>query len=211
MSERSYISLMMKVTVFIATVVALSAAGGVGAFGPSTVPTRAARPTALAATAHHVVYKRTVDSIADVLEAAKENLVNLEVLAKKLEDLELRDPHVAEFESTYKSNDALKASVAEAKAAIDAFGPASPQAEMAWADVDAVVANDSEIAAISHPSYRYSAAALRSHHSYNAIVDAEMLKDSIQAVETILALDHFVQIEKARLHASASASTTSPA
>ena len=181
------------------SILLLAATGvAVEAFGPTPrVQPTATSTTALAATAHHVVYTHTVGSIADLLRDTKKNLVKLEELAQKLQDLELRDPHVAEM----LTNDALKASVAEAKAACDAYGPASPQAATAWTAVDAAMAAEQETSGqvLTHPSYRYSAAALRSHHAYNSIVDTKLLEDSIKAVETILALDHFVQVEKTRL------------
>jgi len=142
--------------------------------------------TALADTAHNVVYSHTIRALASILQDTKQNLTELEALAKKLKSLETMDPAVAE-----NSNDVLKQTVAEAKAAVDRFGNDSPQAEQAWKDVDA--------GDISHPSFRYTESAVNHHHSYDAVVDTALLEDAIQSVEKLLALDHFVEIERERL------------
>ena len=96
-------------------------------------------------------------------------------MAIKLKNLEQRDPHVGDT-----SDEDLKKTVAEAKAAIDAFGPDSPEAKCAWEDLDSN--------SVSHPSYRYSEQAVMHRHSYDTIVDTALLQDCIKSVENLLAL-----------------------
>ena len=163
----------------------LLAIGVVEAFVPAAKAPRSTIST-LFETAHPVVYKNTVHKMGAVLKETKANLKELEALAKKLKSLEVMDPEVAQ-----NSDAVLKALVAEAKAAVDTYGPDSPEAEAAWKDVDTEK--------ISHPSYRYSESTVNHHHSYNIVVDTALLEDCIRSVETLLALDHFVDIEQKRL------------
>ena len=99
----------------------------------------------------------------------------------------------------------LRRAVAEAKAAVDTFGPDSAEARLAWKDVDKATeeyqhneqAGDKPWQ--SHPSYRYSAAHLLAHHNYNAVVDSKVLSDAAWSIDQLDALTHFVNVEKARL------------
>jgi len=48
-------------------------------------------------------------------------------------------------------------------------------------------------------SYRYSAAALKAHHLYNAAIDTDLLDEALEALGMLKGLTKFVNIEKRRL------------
>lgn len=50
-----------------------------------------------------------------------------------------------------------------------------------------------------HPSVRYSAAAIKAHHNFNAVLDTQLLQDAVDAIEKLETLDHFAQVEHKRL------------
>ena len=50
-------------------------------------------------------------------------------------------------------------------------------------------------------TYRYSPAALKAHHLYNAAIDTALLEESLDALGMIDGLAKFVSLEKRRLDA----------
>lgn len=143
-----------------------------------------------------VDYVNHIESLSQLMSETKEKLNKMKRLASELKQLEITDPSLSDLGSG-KEAENLRKALAEAKAACDAYGPNSPEAKVAWMDLElaAEYHESSEI----HPSYRYSAAALKAHHYYNAAVDPQLLSDTVDALETIEVLSHFVEVEKNRL------------
>ena len=144
-----------------------------------------------------VDYVNHIESLSHLLQETKENLSRMKRLASELKQLELTDPSLSDLGSGAEA-DALRKALAEAKAACDTFGPSSPETRAAWVELELTAAYH-EPYTESHTSHRYSAVALKMHHYYNAAVDAQLLTDSINALDTIESLSHFVEVEKNRL------------
>lgn len=107
---------------------------------------------------------------------------------------------------------ALKAALAEAKAASEVHGPSSIQAIEAWDKLDSCFGDENGVLKVSEEcdivstsTYRYSAAALKAHHNYDAAIDTTLLQESLDAVGVLEALGRFVSLEKRRLDARDSA------
>jgi hypothetical protein len=143
-----------------------------------------------------VDYVNHIESLSQLLKETKDKLNKMKRLAAELKQLEITDPSLSDLGSG-KEAENLRKALAEAKAACDAYGPNSPQAKVAWMDLE-LAAEHHESSEI-HPSYRYSAAALKAHHYYNAAVDPQLLSNAVDALETIEVLSHFVEVEKNRL------------
>lgn len=144
-------------------------------------------------------YAHTVQALSKALHESHEHLKQIEILSARLEEMEQHDPHIGDL-GTQKQ--ALKQAVAEAKAAIEAHGTASLETKNAFKAVDRLAAAKSEASLEQESSdSRYSEAAIRSHHAYNTIVDKELIQDSMQAIEKLMAFEHFVQVEEKRLAA----------
>ncbi len=123
-------------------------------------------------------------------------MLHLMELGEKMKELELSDPSLKALGEEPIAKAAREA-LSKAKAACDAHGPLSAEADAAWDELDA--ASHHHLQESSHPSYRYSAVALMSHHNYNSVIDPQLLSDAIKAFETIEALSRFVRVEKNRL------------
>lgn len=143
-----------------------------------------------------VDYVNHIESLSHLLSDTKEKLAKMKLLAAELKELESVDPSLSDLGSGREAENLRKA-LAEAKAACDAYGPNSPEAKVAWMDLE--LAAEHHEGGDRHPSYRYSAAALKAHHYYNAAVDPGLLSDAVEALETIEVLSHFVEVEKNRL------------
>lgn len=154
--------------------------------------TRLSRPFQLAFSGSD--YAHAVDALAHELTKAHEGLKKIEILAARLKEMEAHDPHIADM----KEGDTLKHAVAEAKAAIELYGTSSPEARVAFRQVDKVAEGALEEIHEDNKA-RYTETAIKHHHSYNNIIDSELLQESMEAVEQILALEHFAKIEQKRL------------
>ena len=138
-------------------------------------------------------YYNQVHFLAALLNDTKEKLVQMKVLTASIKDLELADPSLAKLEG---DDDQVKKALAEAKAAMEVHGPGSQEAMEAWEALEKC-ASDQECQVDSN--YRYSAAALKAHHYYNAVMDTTLLTEAIDAFDTITGLEKYVNVEKSRL------------
>eukprot|EP00565_Helicotheca_tamesis_P006330 CAMPEP_0185728572 /NCGR_PEP_ID=MMETSP1171-20130828/3900_1 /TAXON_ID=374046 /ORGANISM="Helicotheca tamensis, Strain CCMP826" /LENGTH=242 /DNA_ID=CAMNT_0028397295 /DNA_START=97 /DNA_END=825 /DNA_ORIENTATION=+ len=138
-------------------------------------------------------YFNQIQSLAFLMKETKEKLSQMKTLANHLMELELTDPSLTQLGPEAEN---IRNALAEAKAAVGVHGPHSPEAESAWSALDDCV-NLDECEVDSH--YRYSAAALKAHHSYDAVVDAESIQEAIEAFEKIENFARFVEVEKNRL------------
>jgi len=87
------------------------------------------------------------------------------------------------------------AELADAKAAVELFGSKCSRTKeygmLKLSDECDVDSNGSK--------YRYSAAALRAHHLYDAAIDTALLDESLEAIGMVESLGKFVGVEKRRL------------
>ena len=204
---------------FIIFVLLAAAAPSVKAFAPVSVFSPAATLEDTSSTSlqsrssvdfcNEIDYSACIEEMAQLLDESRDKLERIKELADTIKTLEREDITLADLGDSPNAS-MLRKSVAEAKAAVDAYGPDSAQAHVAWKDVDK--ATDEYLHHVkkedgdsddggwqSHPSYRYSAANLLAHHNYNAIVDSKVLEDGIWSVDQLNALAHFVNVERARL------------
>eukprot|EP00563_Minutocellus_polymorphus_P018335 CAMPEP_0197718500 /NCGR_PEP_ID=MMETSP1434-20131217/2634_1 /TAXON_ID=265543 /ORGANISM="Minutocellus polymorphus, Strain CCMP3303" /LENGTH=193 /DNA_ID=CAMNT_0043303165 /DNA_START=126 /DNA_END=708 /DNA_ORIENTATION=+ len=153
---------------------------------------------------NEVEYTTQIEEMSRLLAESNENLARIKELAENIKDLEIQDITLADLGSSPEAS-MLRRAVAEAKAAVDTFGPNSAEARLSWKDVDKATEEyqyneqSGEKPWQSHPSYRYSAAHILAHHNYNAVVDSKVLSDAAWSIDQLDALAHFVNIEKARL------------
>lgn len=203
------------------TFVLFAVVSSVTAFAPvSPLASRAGAISATSSTSLHsrssvdfcneIDYSACIDEMAQLLDETKDKLARIKELADSIKTLEREDITLADLGDSPTSA-VLRKSVAEAKAAVDAYGPDSAQARLAWKDVDKASdeylhhvkqedgGDGDDTAMQSHPSYRYSAANLLAHHNYNAIVDSKILEDGAWSIDQLNALAHFVNVERARL------------
>jgi len=142
-------------------------------------------------------YAGEVRALAYLLQDTKEKLSQMKALASNLKQLELSDPSLSKLPAEAAP---LKTVIAEAKAAMEAEGPNSPEAIKAWENVENCVDTVDGTGECSVDStYRYSAKALKAHHYYDAVVDSEFLEEAVQALDTLDSLRRFIQIENNRL------------
>jgi len=103
------------------------------------------------------------------------------------------------------SGDSLKAALSDTKAAVEVHGASSTEATTAWDKLDSCIGSNTdgvlefsdECNIDSEPSsYRYSAAALQTHHLYNAAIDTDLLDEALEALGMLKGLTKFVNIEK---------------
>lgn len=141
-------------------------------------------------------YATQVRSLNQLLASTREKLAQIKTLATNLKQLDIDDPNLSKLPDTASG---LKVALQEAKAATEVFGPDSAQSEQAWTEVDFCtdVMGGVECHVDSH--YRYSAAALKAHHVYDAVVDAQFFQEAEQAVSMLQNLQRFVSIETKRL------------
>jgi hypothetical protein len=141
-------------------------------------------------------YYNQIHFLASLLEDTNERLNQMKYLLESIQSLELQDPSLSKLEG----NEDLKKALAEAKAAVEVHGAGSEQAMEAWRQLEECSVDDTKCGTDSF--YRYSAAALKAHHYYNAVMDTSLLQEAIGAFDTINGLRNYVQVEKNRLDKS---------
>ena len=141
-------------------------------------------------------YKYQVNALTRLLDETKEKMEQIKTLAVSIQEMELDDPSLSKLPPEMAP---LKTVLREAKAASEVHGPSSPEAIAAWEAVEGCVgsANGGECSVES--MYRYSAAAIKAHHYYDAVIDTEFLQEAIDAVDTISSLRRFIRVESNRL------------
>ena len=140
-------------------------------------------------------YYNQIRSLSVLMADTQTKLSQMRQLAESLKNLELTDPSLTKLGSGPEA-EAIRKALAEAKAAQEVRGPHSAEADAAWEALEKC-ANDEECQVES--SYRYSASALRAHHTYDAVVDAKLLEEAVDAFDSIDSLSKFVNVEKNRL------------
>ena len=157
-------------------------------------------------------YNGKIRSLHYLLEDTNWSMQQMKRLIKEIKELDLKDPSLARLPEG-GHGDALKSALSDAKAAVEVHGASSAEATKAWdkldscfgSNADGVLEYSDECDIDSEPSsYRYSAAALKAHHLYNAVVDTELLDEALQALGMLKGLTKFVNIEKRRLDAGVS-------
>lgn len=138
-------------------------------------------------------YANQVNYLATLLKQSKETLSQIKQLTGSLQQLELDNPNLAKLG---EGNESLKKALSEAKAAMEVHGAGSEEATSAWNVVgECIEQEECDV----DSNYRYSAASLEAHHYYNAVMDTSLLKEAVDALETIEGLGNYVQVEKSRL------------
>ena len=142
-------------------------------------------------------YAKAVDALAHELSKAHEGLKKVEILTARLSEMESHNPHIGDV----SKDNSLKQSVAEAKAAVDLHGSSSDQAHRAFKKVDMVVAGKvpQEAMEADRSTSRYIESSVLHHHSFDTIIDQDLLQESMESIEQLVALEHFVKIEQKRL------------
>lgn len=157
-----------------------------------------------------VHYKHTVEALEKALKEQRESLKKIEMLAARLRDMEARHPHLSSAAS--HSNPRLLGAIHDVKIAMDHHGVASADTKRAWTKVETILAENqghmkSEFSSSTMSSAafskdggtqgdRYAESALAHHHDYQAVLDPELLQDSMESIEKLLAFEHFVAVEK---------------
>jgi hypothetical protein len=141
-------------------------------------------------------YANQVRALAYLLSATQETMDQIGTLVSNLKNLDLEDPTLSKLPTDASG---LKTVLAEAKAAVEVHGPNSPEAEAAWQSVETCADGMEECSVDS--MYRYSAAALKAHHYYDAAVDSVFLEEALDALKTVSSLRRFVNVENKRLQA----------
>jgi hypothetical protein len=118
--------------------------------------------------------------------------------------MELDDPTLSKLPSLSASS-SLKTVLTEAKAVAEVNGPNCKEALAAWDAVESCVntvrnVGGEEEECSVESMYRYSAAALKAHHYYDAIIDSEFLQEAVNAIDTLDGLRRFVHVEDNRLN-----------
>jgi hypothetical protein len=156
-------------------------------------------------------YYDRIHFLNHLLKESQSNLGQVKELVAQIKELELEDPSLARLADDGMGT-ALKAALAEAKAASEVHGPSSIQAIEAWDKLDSCFGDENGVLKVSEEcdivstsTYRYSAAALKAHHNYDAAIDTTLLQESLDAVGVLEALGRFVSLEKRRLDARDSA------
>jgi len=150
-------------------------------------------------------YYDHIRSLSYLLKEINPKLAQMKQLVTQIKFMELKDPSLARLPDG--STGALKTALADAKAAVDVYGPSSAEAKKAWDKLDSCFAmNEDGVLEVTeecdiepNATYRYSARALKAHHLYNAVIDTTLLEESLQALDMIDGLDKFVSVEKRRL------------
>ena len=164
-------------------------------------------------------YYGKIRSLHYLMEDTNWSMQQMKRLIKEIKSLELKDPSLARLPDG-EGGDALKAALSDAKAAVEVHGASSVEATKAWdkldscfgSNADGVLELSDECDIDSKPpsSYRYSAAALKAHHMYNAAIDTELLDEALEALGMLKSLTKFVNIEKRRLDAGVSVDFADP-
>ena len=142
-------------------------------------------------------YRNQIRAFAALVAETKDKLKEMSRLAEQLKELELTDPSLTSLGSDPEA-EGIRRALSEAKAAQDVYGSHSSEADAAWEALEGCL-NEEECPVESNGRHRYSAAALRAHHTYDAVVDAKLLDEAIAAFESIESLGKFVKLEKKRI------------
>jgi hypothetical protein len=162
-------------------------------------------------------YATKIRSLHYLMEDTNWSMQQMKRLIKEIKALELKDPSLARLPDG-PDGAALKTALSTAKTAMEVHGATSVEAAKAWDRLDSCFfTNDNNSNADgtieisdecdidsdepSSISYRYSAAALKAHHMYNAAIDVELLDEALDALGRLKGLTKFVNIEKRRLDA----------
>lgn len=143
-------------------------------------------------------YLNQIRSLDMLLSESKERLSQMKVLASQVKKMELDDPDLAKLGDDDKG---LKKALAAARAAADVHGPDSSEARVAWESLEACADELGEcpVDGGAPDPTRYSAAALKAHHYYDAVVDSKLLQDAVDAFGAIERLGDYVRLERKRL------------
>ena len=109
-------------------------------------------------------YRNQIRAFAALMTETKYKLKEMRQLADQLKELELTDPSLTSLGSNPEA-EGIRRALSEAKAAQDVYGAHSPEADEAWYALEGCF-NEEECPLESNGQYRYSAAALRAHHTY---------------------------------------------
>jgi len=145
---------------------------------------------------HSKEYKTQILALNRLLVDTKEKLAQIKTLAGYLKELDIEDPTLSKLPETAQG---LKKVLQEAKAASEVHGPDSAESTAAWNEVDFCTDVMGGVECNVDSVYRYSAAALKAHHVYDAVVDATFFEEAEDAVEMLENLQKFVRIEAKRL------------
>lgn len=147
---------------------------------------------------HEMEYTAKMRSLSRLLTETHENLSQIKTLAANLKNLDIEDPHLSKLPDTATG---LKKVLQEAKAASEVHGPESAESVAAWNEVDFCTDVMGGVGCNVDTMYHYSAAALKAHHVYDAVVDATFFQEAEDAIEMLENLRRFVRIENNRLNA----------
>jgi CP12 domain len=144
-------------------------------------------------------YAHQVSSLAYLLHDTHEKIDQIKQLVASIKALELDDPSLAKLGAAGGSHD-LKVALRESKAAVDLYGPGSREADEAWSRVEECASADADDEGCSVDTlYRYSAAAIKAHHLYDAVIDSSLLQAAMDGIGTLERLRSSIQIENQRL------------
>lgn len=144
-------------------------------------------------------YALQVKSLSSLLQETQGKMDQIKALSTSLLKMELEDPSLSKIPDAAAG---LKSLLSEAKAAAEVNGPNSPQALEAWTNVESCLDTLNGFECIlpdGSSNFRYSAAALKAHHYYDAVVDSVLLQEAVEAITTIDGLRRFVKVEDSRL------------
>ena len=147
---------------------------------------------------HSKEYKVQMMALNRLLSETKEKLSQIKILAANLKELDIEDPTLSKLPATAAG---LKTVLQEAKAASEVYGPDSKESIASWNEVDFCTDVMGGVECHVDSTFRYSAAALKAHHLYDAVVDAVFFQEAQDAVEMLQNLHRFVRIEAKRLSA----------
>ena len=145
-------------------------------------------------------YYDHIRSLSYLLSETTSKISQMKKLVMQIKDMGLADPSLAHI-----SDDAvgkqLKKALAESKASIEVYGASSNEAKKAWDNLDNCFGPNElkECKLEDNTTYRYSAAALKAHHMYDAVIDTSLLDESIDALNMVQSLSKYVNLEKQRL------------
>jgi hypothetical protein len=212
----------MKVEYFsygwlIATLPTLGSAFVLGVCKDSRVPTQIQNKISFDDAARVASeYSDLLESLSRQSQDLRNSIQSLKETAQQLQRLELMYPKASSWAMGDLSAD-VKAALAEAKAADNVYGPHSDQAYWKWRNVeDAMMGRldvncvDGELATnrstTTMPNVRYLMNALDSHHhDYSAVVDAESIREVVDALGMIEHFDRLLRIEMERMNVKAQA------
>jgi len=165
-----------------------------------TSPATDPPPSMSASESRKIDYLVEINGLSVLLEETSLARSRMRDLVSRLRDLELSDPSLSKLGA---ESEGLRRALQEAKAAIEVHGPGSADADAAWKNLEGC-AEEHGGGECNADDYlgndRYSAAALKAHHYYDAVVDPELLSESLDALDSVEALSKFVKVEKNRLN-----------